>query len=598
MPPQERFEQIVALVEERGFVSVKELGEILQVSEVTIRRDLQHLHDQQRLRRTFGGAFSVRLPAEAHAGAQAPAIEGEAEGRPGTQPAGAAKSATETESSPVDRVDVLIATSVDLSFDRALLDRATKRNVPVIAESVRIAGSRTLVSVDNYQAGMALGRWAGHYARQHFGGLARVLDLTYRLSNTQARSQGFVTGLREVLPAAEVLLSINAQSAAEAAYQLTGDVLDVHPDINIIFAINDATALGALRACQSRGANPNSLIVLPFGLEGDTLRNALVGDGHCKAGLAMFPEIVGPVCVEAAIDAYNDRPLPRHVLTPYAVLTAESLPQFYLCQSGAWQLNWENAAARLAIPLDTASRIAGADRASRRASGSLPRRIGIVVPFSEHEWYRNLTLNMQAHATGLGIGLEIIDAAQNMKADVALREREIAKIAADQVQPGDVILIDGGPVTLYLAEELAAREQITVITNSMPVFETLRDCPGITLIITGGVLSPLSDTLSGPTAELSFRELRADKLFLPATGITLGFGLSHTNLAEVATKQAMIRAAREVIVLADHTKFGQESVVQVAPLSVVTRLITDNALPANTRLDLTKMGIEVSVART
>jgi DeoR/GlpR family transcriptional regulator of sugar metabolism len=132
----------------------------------------------------------------------------------------------------------------------------------------------------------------------------------------------------------------------------------------------------------------------------------------------------------------------------------------------------------------------------------------------------------------------------------------------------------------------------------MPVFETLRDCPGITLIITGGVLSPLSDTLSGPTAELSFRELRADKLFLPATGITLGFGLSHTNLAEVATKQAMIRAAREVIVLADHTKFGQESVVQVAPLSVVTRLITDNALPANTRLDLTKMGIEVSVART
>ena len=59
----------------------------------------------------------------------------------------------------------------------------------------------------------------------------------------------------------------------------------------------------------------------------------------------------------------------------------------------------------------------------------------------------------------------------------------------------------------------------------------------------------------------------------------------------------MIRAAREVILLADHTKFGQEAVAQVAPLSAITRLITDNALAASTRLSLTQMGIEVVIAR-
>ena len=66
---------------------------------------------------------------------------------------------------------------------------------------------------------------------------------------------------------------------------------------------------------------------------------------------------------------------------------------------------------------------------------------------------------------------------------------------------------------------------------------------------------------------MSLRNLRADKLFLTASGITPGFGLSHANLAEVAIKQAMIRAACDVILLADHTKLGQESMAQIAPCS-------------------------------
>jgi DeoR/GlpR family transcriptional regulator of sugar metabolism len=136
-----------------------------------------------------------------------------------------------------------------------------------------------------------------------------------------------------------------------------------------------------------------------------------------------------------------------------------------------------------------------------------------------------------------------------------------------------------------------------VITNALPVLQALHNCPGVTLLATGGLLRRGHDTFSGPTAEQSLRDLRADKLFLTATGITPDFGLSHGNLAEVATKQAMIRAAREVILLADHTKFGQEAVAQIAPLSAVSRLITDNALVASTRLDLTQMGIEVIIAR-
>jgi DeoR family fructose operon transcriptional repressor len=136
-----------------------------------------------------------------------------------------------------------------------------------------------------------------------------------------------------------------------------------------------------------------------------------------------------------------------------------------------------------------------------------------------------------------------------------------------------------------------------VITNSIPVFTTLKSNPDITLILTGGLLRHSTNTLIGPPVEAALRDLRADRLFLVVTGITLDFGLSHNDLTEVTVKQAMINSARQVILLAEHTRFGQESVAQVAPSTVVHKLLTDEALPASIRLELVKLGIEVIVAK-
>ena len=169
-----------------------------------------------------------------------------------------------------------------------------RKDIPIIAESLAIQDEESVVAVDNYQAGMDMGRWAGQYAGQQWDGRAAVLDLTYSLTNTQARSRGFAAGIREIVPGAEIVLSINAQSRYATAYQLTRDALTVHKHINIIFAINDATAWGAIHACRDLHLDPESIIVMPFGLEGDTLKNALMDGAYCKAGLAMFPEIVGP----------------------------------------------------------------------------------------------------------------------------------------------------------------------------------------------------------------------------------------------------------------------------------------------------------------
>lgn len=571
MPVNNRPDRIIALVAEKGFVSVEELSQICQVSKMTIRRDLEQLEKENRIRRTFGGAAALGSPL---------AAGGEAEASP---------AAGKPEIFLVDRVDVLIASSVNPKYDGRLLESVSRRSIPIIAESMAIQDEESVVAVDNYQAGLDMGRWAGEYACKHWGGKAYALDLTYSLTNTQARSRGFVAGLREAVPAAEIVLSINAQSRYAIAYQLTRDALTVHKNINVIFAINDATAWGAINACKDLHIDPDSLIVMPFGLEGDTLKNALMDGAYCAGGLAMFPEIVGPTCVEAAIAAYNHKPLPQHIVTPYVIVTADTLPELYEKADNHWTLRWEKVKETLSIPISI-------DFNRKWSIGQLPRRMGFIVPFSEHEWYRSLIISMEDYADRLKIGFEVIDAEQNLKDEIDIRRRAIARVAADQVKPGEVILIDGGPIANYMAETLANHQGITVITNSISVFDTLKHNPEMVLILTGGAYRHSSQMLVGPTAEGALRELRADKLFLTVSGASLNFGLSHTNISEVTMKQAMIRSAREVILLADHTYFGLESTIQVAPLTVVNRLITDDVLPASVRLDLTKLGIQIILA--
>jgi DeoR/GlpR family transcriptional regulator of sugar metabolism len=303
----------------------------------------------------------------------------------------------------------------------------------------------------------------------------------------------------------------------------------------------------------------------------------------------MFPEIVSLACIDAAIGACMGNPLPGQYITPHVVLTSDTLPDYYTLTQDGWRLNWDAIRRHLTLP-------ARLEAGPCTNKSDAPVQIGLIVPFSEHEWYKELNLYLKKYASQCGASLHIIDADQNVQDEVELRRRAIARKASSLVEPGDVILVDGGPIAVYLAEELRAKTDITVITNSMEVFNSLNPCPGIILISTGGAVRYSSQILVGPTAESALKELRADKLFLMVGGITLDFGLSHTNISEVTMKQAMIRSAREVILLADHTSFSTESIIQVAPLSVVNVLVTDDALPPSTRLNITKSGIRLLLA--
>jgi len=566
-----RLDQIVTLLNEHGFLTVAEISRLCDVSEMTVRRDLDLLNSQDRIQRTYGGAVPLNNKNRA-------SDEGDIfpEQKSGVL--------------LVDQVDVLIATSVNPYFDQLMVEKAKKKNIPLIAESIEMPNQQTIVTVDNFKAGYDLGSWAGNYMNRKGVGKAFLLDLTFTKPNTQERSRGFIEGLNDTKPESEIILSINAHSRYATAYQLARDALAVHPQINIIFAINDITAWGAINACRDLNISPDDMSVITFGLEGDTLINELMSPGSfCKAGLGMFPEIVSLTCLESAICAFNQESQPEKYVTPHIVLTPESLPTYYHKTESGWELDWKNARKNLPLPIEI-------EREKVNPGTSLPKQIGLIVPFTAHEWYQNLTSLLKEYARQYGIAVQVIDADQNVSDEVDVRRRQIAVQAATLIDTGDVVLMDGGPIALYLAEELKLKNDLTVITNSVAVFDALNHTPNIILISTGGTLRISTQMLVGPTAEGALKELRADKLFLMVSGISLDFGLSHHTISEVTIKQAMMRSAREVIVLADHTVFGAEVGIQVAPLIAVHKLITDDALTPITRLEISKMGIQVLLA--
>ncbi|MGW5333289.1 DeoR/GlpR family DNA-binding transcription regulator [Streptomyces bauhiniae] len=174
-------------------------------------------------------------------------------------------------------------------------------------------------------------------------------------------------------------------------------------------------------------------------------------------------------------------------------------------------------------------------------------------------------------------------------------KEEIARAAARLVAPGSAIALSGGTTTYTLARQLLEVPDLTVVTNSVrvaDVFHTAQRTSGrrpgaATVVLTGGVRTP-SDSLVGPVADRAIAALHFDLLFLGVHGISAEAGLSTPNLAEAETNRQLVRSARRVVVVADHTKWGTVGLSSFAALDDVDTLVTDGGLPAEARTEISE----------
>lgn len=186
-----------------------------------------------------------------------------------------------------------------------------------------------------------------------------------------------------------------------------------------------------------------------------------------------------------------------------------------------------------------------------------------------------------------------------------IREKSaIGRAAAAMVQPGEMVAIDSGTTAAHLAYALRSRAPVTVLTNSLRVMEQLYDVLNITVITPGGTLSTegVAPGMSAGGGDLAFvgpitistlQSFRPRRAFISTSGFTISDGISNASLPQAEVKRKLIEIADEVILIADHTKFGRLSNFIFASIEAVHKVITDIAAPQEDVEKLRALGIEV-----
>lgn len=213
---------------------------------------------------------------------------------------------------------------------------------------------------------------------------------------------------------------------------------------------------------------------------------------------------------------------------------------------------------------------------------------------------QGLVSKVHGGATAASIGPSTDEPGFEVKSVRHPAEKEaIAVRAAQIVEPGSAVALTAGTTTWTVARYLADIPRLTVVTNSVHVAEALhaQARPDRTVVLTGGVRTP-SDALVGPVAVSAIRSLHVDLVVMGVHGIDQEAALTTPNLMEAETNRAFCQAARRLVVVADHSKWGVVGLSQIARLEDVDLLVTDDGIDREARATLADLlGGELVVAK-
>ena len=156
------------------------------------------------------------------------------------------------------------------------------------------------------------------------------------------------------------------------------------------------------------------------------------------------------------------------------------------------------------------------------------------------------------------------------------KKKAIAEVAATLIEDADTVLIDGGSTSYELAQQLIHRP-LQIVTNSLPVANLVCSSANIDLVVIGGYVHTRSGTVQGNYADEMLKTLNVRRAMLSVAGVSER-GLFNSNLLQVNTQRAMMQSADEVIVLADSTKFGHQSLAHMCELGDVDHYVVDEGL--------------------
>ena len=185
------------------------------------------------------------------------------------------------------------------------------------------------------------------------------------------------------------------------------------------------------------------------------------------------------------------------------------------------------------------------------------------------------------------------DIRERLQAEEKVR---IGAAGAALVQDGESIVMDASTTALSVARQLKTRggwSQLTIITNGLRLAAELAGHPGITVLMLGGRVRWEALSVVGQLGDGLFDRINVQKAFLGAAGFTLESGLADATDEEAQIKRSMVGAAREVIAIVDHTKWGRAAFATFCPTAEIDIVLTDADAPAGMVDGLRSRSIDV-----
>ena len=176
------------------------------------------------------------------------------------------------------------------------------------------------------------------------------------------------------------------------------------------------------------------------------------------------------------------------------------------------------------------------------------------------------------------------------------KKHAIGRKAAKFVDHGETIILDAGSTTTEMVDFLIEKQNLKVMTNALNIVLRLGAVPGFTVFSSSGQFKPPTLSLTGEKAAEFFSDVYASKLFLATAGISFDAGLTYPGFNDLYVKRAMIKAAKEVFLVADATKIGKVSLASLGGLDLIQTFITDTSIRDEDRRRFEDMGVKVILA--
>jgi DeoR family fructose operon transcriptional repressor len=192
------------------------------------------------------------------------------------------------------------------------------------------------------------------------------------------------------------------------------------------------------------------------------------------------------------------------------------------------------------------------------------------------------------------LGLEPAVAARESR--LTAEKARIGKAAQAELPDSGAIVLDAGTTTRQVAEMLPSDVELTVVVNSPQLATILAHRSNLTVMILGGRVRGRTMAAVGEWATAALATIHVDVAFMATNGISVERGLTTPDPTEAATKAAMIATARRTVLLADHTKIGNDYFARFGGLDAVDTFITDTGADAELVDEISEAGPRVVLA--